>query len=141
VIAFGDLFLRDIRAYREKQLEGSGLQPVFPLWEMPTRSLAEEMIAGGLKAKLTCVDPKHLTKDFAGRDFDRQLLADFPAGIDHCGENGEYHTFAYAGPMFSRDIKVVRGEVVERDGFVYADMKPAGKAAFEPQHGKSAAKH
>src|SRR5438270_9913812 len=79
VIAFGDLFLRDIRAYREKQLEGSGLKPVFPLWEMPTRPLAEQMIVGGLKAKLTCVDPKHLSRDFAGRDFDRQLLADFPA--------------------------------------------------------------
>jgi len=125
VIAFGDLFLRDIRAYREKQLEGSGLKPVFPVWEMPTRSLAEEMIAGGLKAKLTCVDPQHLSKDFAGRDFDRQLLADFPADIDPCGENGEFHTFAYAGPMFSREVKVVRGEVVERDGFIYADMKPA----------------
>jgi uncharacterized protein (TIGR00290 family) len=124
VIAFGDLFLRDIRAYREKQLEGSGLKPIFPLWEIPTRSLADEMIAGGLKAKLTCVDPKHLSRDFAGRDFDRQLLADLPSGIDPCGENGEFHTFAYAGPMFSREIKVDVGEVVERDSFIFADIKP-----------------
>jgi uncharacterized protein (TIGR00290 family) len=129
VIAFGDLFLREIRAYREKQLEGSGLAPVFPLWEIPTRELAEEMVAGGLKAKLTCVDPRHLSRDFAGRDFDRQLLADFPAAVDPCGENGEFHSFTHAGPMFSREIKVDVGEVVERDGFIFADVKPAAQTA------------
>src|SRR5437868_254223 len=93
------------------------------------------MIAGGLKAKLTCVDPKHLSRDFAGRDFNRQLLADFPTAIDPCGENGEFHTFAYAGPMFAREIKVARGEVVERDGYVYADIKPIAKAGTQPQRG------
>jgi uncharacterized protein (TIGR00290 family) len=123
VIAFGDLFLRDIRAYREKQLEGTGLAPIFPLWEIPTRSLAKEMIAGGLKAKLTCVDPKHLNKEFAGRDFDSSLLAELPSAVDPCGENGEFHSFAYAGPMFDREIKVKCGEIVERDGFVYADLE------------------
>ena len=123
VIAFGDLFLRDIRAYREKQLESSGLTPIFPLWEMPTRSLAEQMIDGGLKAKLTCIDPKHLSKDFAGREFDRRLLAEMPASVDPCGENGEFHSFAYAGPIFSQEIKVKRGEILERDEFVYADIE------------------
>lgn len=123
VIAFGDLFLRDIRAYREKQLEGSGLTPIFPLWEIPTRALAEEMIGGGLKAKLTCIDPKHLNREFAGRDFDLRLLTELPAAVDPCGENGEFHSFAYAGPMFDREIKVKCGEIVERDGFVYADLE------------------
>jgi uncharacterized protein (TIGR00290 family) len=142
VIAFGDLFLRDIRAYREQQLEGSGLEPLFPLWEIPTHSLAEEMIATGLKAKLTCVDPKHLSRDFAGRDFDRQLLADFPASIDPCGENGEFHTFAYAGPMFSREIALEVGEVVERDGFVYADLTKVRKTPSTAQpRSSSAAEH
>jgi len=126
VIAFGDLFLREIRAYRVKQLEGSGLTPVFPLWEMPTRSLAEQMIAEGLKAKLTCVDPKHLSREFAGREFDLELLSDLPLTVDPCGENGEFHSFAYAGPMFSREIAVKSGSVVERDGFVYADIEPRG---------------
>jgi uncharacterized protein (TIGR00290 family) len=123
VIAFGDLFLREIRAYRETQLGGTGLTPIFPLWEIPTRELAEEMIAGGLRAKLTCVDPKHLSKEFAGRDFDSSLLAELPSGVDPCGEQGEFHSFAYAGPMFDREIKVKRGEIVERDGFVYADLE------------------
>ena len=139
VMAFGDLFLRDIRAYREKQLERSGLTPIFPLWEIPTRVLAEQMIAGGLKARLTCVDPKYLTKDFAGRKFDRTLLVDLPATVDPCGENGEFHTFACAGPMFSREIEVNHGEIVERDGFVFAEMQrasePPPKAAFHfPAH-------
>ena len=121
-VAFGDLFLEDVRAYREKQLEGMGLAPLFPLWGKPTRALAEEMIAGGLRAYLTCVDPRQLPASFAGRAFDRAFLDSLPAGIDPCGERGEFHTCAYAGPMFSRPLLPVLGEIVERDGFVYADL-------------------
>ena len=141
VIAFGDLFLRDIRAYREKQLEGSGLTSVFPLWEAPTRALAQEMISGGLKAKLTCIDPKHLPHEFAGRDFDQKLLADLPQGTDPCGENGEFHSFAYAGPMFSHEIKVKNGVTVEREGFVYADVEMAGDADVPRTASNSMGKH
>jgi uncharacterized protein (TIGR00290 family) len=125
VIAFGDLFLEDIRAYRERQLQGTGLEPIFPLWQIPTRQLAEEMIAGGLRAKLVCIDPKTLSSDFAGRDFDRQLLADLPPNVDPCGENGEFHTCVYSGPMFQHEIPVSSGECVEREGFWFADLIPA----------------
>jgi uncharacterized protein (TIGR00290 family) len=121
--AFGDLFLTDIRAYREKQLMGTGLDPIFPVWDIPTPQLAREMIAAGLRAKITCVDPKVLPREFAGRDFDDAFLADLPPGIDPCGENGEFHTFVYAGPMFSKPIAVRAGEIVERDGFIFADWK------------------
>ena len=121
-IAFGDLFLTDIRAYREKQLENSGLQPVFPVWGMPTRELAWSMIKSGMRAKLTCVDPKRLAPGFVGREFDEQLLSDLPPEIDPCGENGEFHTFVYAGPMFRHDLSVEVGEIVSRDGFVFADL-------------------
>jgi uncharacterized protein (TIGR00290 family) len=121
--AFGDLFLADIRAYREKQLRGTGLEPIFPVWEIPTPQLARDMIAAGLRAKVTCVDPKVLPREFAGRDFDASFLADLPSGIDPCGENGEFHTFVYAGPMFSSAIPVQVGEIVERDGFVFADIR------------------
>jgi uncharacterized protein (TIGR00290 family) len=124
-VAFGDLFLEDIRAYRERQLQGTGLEPIFPLWQIPTRELAEDMIAGGLRAKLVCVDPKKLSPDFAGRDFDRQLLADLPAAADPCGENGEFHTCVYAGPMFSSEIPVTCGDRVDRDGFYFCDVLPA----------------
>jgi uncharacterized protein (TIGR00290 family) len=123
-LAFGDLYLEDIRAYRESRMAGTGIEPVFPLWKQPTHALAEQMVAAGLRAVLTCVDPKKLPSDFAGREFDRALLRDLPAGIDPCGENGEFHTFACAGPMFRRPIEVKRGEVVERDGFVFADVTP-----------------
>ena len=126
-IAFGDLFLEEIRAYRERQLRGTGLEPIFPLWQIPTRRLAEEMISGGLRAKLVCVDPKKLSPDFAGLDFDSQLLADLPAGVDPCGENGEFHTCVYSGPMFSREIPVSTGECVERDGFSFCDLLPGGQ--------------
>jgi diphthamide synthase (EF-2-diphthine--ammonia ligase) len=122
-IAFGDLFLQDVRAYRERQLKPTGLEPLFPLWEIPTDALAREMIAGGLRAKLTCVDPKQLPSSFAGRDFDEALLRDFPAGIDPCGERGEFHTCVYAGPMFTGPLQLEAGEVVERDGFVFADFQ------------------
>lgn len=121
-IAFGDLFLADIRAYRERQLQGTGLEPLFPLWEIPTDQLARQMISAGLRAKLVCVDPKKLAPEFAGRDFDLQLLADLPTEVDPCGENGEFHSFVYAGPMFNRAIPVVAGERVERDGFWFCDV-------------------
>jgi uncharacterized protein (TIGR00290 family) len=121
-VAFGDLFLRDIRAYREKQLEGSGLQPIFPVWDLPTRELAHQMIDSGVKAKLACVDCKCLSRDFVGRGFDEQLLADLPPEIDPCGENGEFHSFVYAGPMFQYELPVTVGEIVSRDRFVFADL-------------------
>ena len=121
-MAFGDLFLADIRAYREKQLAGSGLEPLFPVWQIPTADLARTMIASGLRAKITCVDPRILPAEFAGRDFDAQFLADLPPHIDPCGENGEFHSFVYAGPGFRQPIKVSVGEIVERDGFVFADL-------------------
>jgi len=121
-MAFGDLFLEDIRRYRIETLDGSGIDPLFPIWGIPTGTLAREMIAGGLKAVLTSVDPRKLSKDFAGRQFDASLLEALPAGIDPCGEYGEFHSFCYAGPMFSAPIACKTGEVVERDGFVFADV-------------------
>ena len=124
-VVFGDLFLADIRAYREAQLAPLGLTPVFPLWQRDTRALAHAMIDGGLTARLTCVDPRALDRRFAGRAFDRALLAELPAGVDPCGENGEFHTFATGGPMFAHPIDVALGEVVERDGFVFADLTGA----------------
>ncbi len=120
-VAFGDLFLEDVRAYRERLLEGTGLTPLFPLWGLPTGPLAQAMIAGGLRAYLTCVDPR-LPADFAGRAFDAALLAELPVGVDPCGEAGEFHTFAWDGPMFSGPIPICVGEVVERDGFMFADL-------------------
>jgi len=124
-IAFGDLFLEDIRRYREDRLAGSGLEPVFPLWQKPTDALAREMIDGGLRARISCVDPRALTADFAGREFDAVLLRDLPAAVDPCGERGEFHTFAYAGPMFEHAIAIETGETVERDGFVFTDLLAA----------------
>ncbi len=121
-IAFGDLFLQDIRAYRETKLKPTGLEPLFSLWEIPTDALAREMIAGGLRAKLTCVDPKQLAASFAGRDFDEALLRDLPPETDPCGERGEFHTCVYAGPMFTAPLDLEAGEVVEREGFVFADF-------------------
>lgn len=128
-IAFGDLFLADIRAYRERQLEGTGLEPLFPVWQIPTAQLAREMIQGGVGAKLVCGDPHKLAPEFAGRDFDEQLLADFPPGVDPCGENGEFHSFVFAGPMFDAEIPIVSGERVQRDGFWFCDILPAAAAA------------
>jgi uncharacterized protein (TIGR00290 family) len=121
-IGFGDLFLRDIREYRERQLQGSGLEPLFPLWDLPTRELAVHMIRSGLKAKVTCVDPKKLDRGSAGREFDLSFLSDLPPTVDPCGENGEFHSFVYDGPMFSGPIDVQVGENVERDGFIFADV-------------------
>ena len=129
-IAFGDLFLTDVRAYRERQLKDTGLEPLFPLWGLPTAALAQEMINSGLRAKLVCVDPKQISSSFVGRDFDQTLLRDLPADADPCGENGEFHTFVYAGPMFkqqtfNRKIAIEMGEKVERDGFWFCDVLPA----------------
>jgi uncharacterized protein (TIGR00290 family) len=122
-VAFGDLFLQDVRAYRETQLKPTGLEPLFPLWEIPTAELAREMIAGGLHARLSCVDTKQLAGTFAGREFDETLLQDFPPEIDPCGERGEFHTCVYAGPMFSAPLRLQAGEVVDRDGFMFADFQ------------------
>jgi uncharacterized protein (TIGR00290 family) len=121
-IIFGDLFLRDIRAYREQKLAGTGITPLFPLWGRPTLALAHAMIESGLEAYLATVDLKKLPADFAGRRFDAQLLADLPEGVDPCGENGEFHTCVVAGPIFSRRLAVVPGERVERDGYGYCDL-------------------
>jgi uncharacterized protein (TIGR00290 family) len=121
-VAFGDLYLEDVRRYRETRMEGTGLRPLFPLWGRPTRALAREMIAGGLRARLTCVDPRVIPASLAGRAFDETLLADLPPGADPCGENGEFHTFAWDGPMFRRPVPVRLGEIVSRDGFVFADL-------------------
>ena len=123
-IAFGDLFLRDVREYRERQLAGSGLTPLFPLWEIPTASLAREMIEAGLRARISCVDATVLDGSFAGRDFDHALLADLPERVDACGENGEFHTFVCDGPMFRAPVEVEAGEIRKIDGFVYADLLP-----------------
>jgi uncharacterized protein (TIGR00290 family) len=120
--AFGDLFLADVRSYRERQLAGTGLEPLFPLWEIPTDRLAREMIAGGLRARLSCVDTKQLNASFVGREFDEALLLDLPRGADPCGERGEFHTCVYAGPMFKAPIDLENGEIVNRDGFVFADF-------------------
>jgi uncharacterized protein (TIGR00290 family) len=121
-IIFGDLFLADIRAYRDQKLAGTGITPVFPLWQRPTLPLAQAMISSGLEAYIATVDLKKLPAAFAGRKFDARLLADLPDGVDPCGENGEFHTCVVAGPMFSRSLPVAVGERVERDGYGYCDL-------------------
>lgn len=123
-VAFGDLYLEDVRRYREDRLAGTGLEPLFPIWKTkPTRDLAHDMIDAGLKARLTCVDPRKLDRSFAGREFDSRLLADLPDDVDPCGENGEFHSFAYAGPMFTEELRIRIGDIVDRDGFAFADLK------------------
>jgi uncharacterized protein (TIGR00290 family) len=124
-VAFGDLFLEDVRAYREKQLKDTGLEPVFPVWGMPTGALAKEMIASGMRAKLTCIDTGKLDGSFAGREFDESLLSALPEGVDPCGERGEFHSFVYAGPMLDAVVPVSVGQTVVRDQFVFADLVPA----------------
>ena len=121
-VAFGDLFLEDVRRYREERLEGTGLEPLFPVWGIPTRMLAEHMIDGGLRARLSCVDTRKLDPRFAGREFDRELLQELPPGIDPCGENGEFHTCVYAGPMFRAPLLLAPGETVTREPFVWRDL-------------------
>ena len=123
-VAFGDLFLEDVRRYRETHLAGTGLTPFFPLWRIPTRELARQMIDGGLRARLSCVDMRVLDASFAGREFDASLLADLPAGIDPCGEKGEFHTCVYAGPMFDRPLEIATGEAVTRPPFSWRDFRP-----------------
>lgn len=124
-VIFGDLFLADIRAYREARLADTGIGPLFPLWRRPTAQLARDQIASGSKAVLTCVDPRQLSGSFAGRTFDTELLDELPPSVDPCGENGEFHTFVWDGPGFRAPIDVVVGEVVTRGGFVFADVLPA----------------
>ncbi len=122
-MAFGDLFLEDVRKYRESRLSGTGIVPLFPIWGIPTGELATQMVDSGLKARITCIDPKRLASHFAGRDFG-DVLAELPEGVDPCGENGEFHSFAYEGPMFRRPVAIRTGDVVEREGFVFADLLP-----------------
>jgi uncharacterized protein (TIGR00290 family) len=124
-VAFGDLFLEDVRRYREERLKDTGLEPMFPLWQIPTDILAREMLAAGLGAVLTCVDPKQLDRRFAGRTYDGRLLSELPASVDPCGERGEFHTFCFGGPMFKEPIPITIGETVDRDGFVFADLEAA----------------
>lgn len=126
--AFGDLFLEDIRRYREERLAGTGITPLFPLWGIPTAELAQTMVAGGLQARLTCLDPRQLPPSFAGRAFDAEFLRELPPGVDSCGENGEFHTFAHDGPMFRQPVPLTVGETVERDGFVFTDFRPLPKS-------------
>ena len=121
-IAFGDLFLEDVRAYRVRQMKDSGLEPIFPVWGLPTRALAHEMITAGVRAKLSCVDTEKLDRSFAGREFDQALLAALPHEVDPCGERGEFHSFVYAGPMFNTSLPISVGERVVRDQFVFADL-------------------
>jgi uncharacterized protein (TIGR00290 family) len=119
---FGDLFLEDVREYRETRLAGTGITPLFPLWGRPTDRLARDMLTAGIRAVLTCVDPRVLAAEFVGRTFDEHLLADLPAGVDPCGERGEFHSFVWDGPGFSSPIPIELGEAVERDGFVFQDV-------------------
>jgi len=121
-IAFGDLYLQDVRSYRERQLAGTGLVPIFPLWQVPTSQLARDMIAGGLRARLSCIDTRVLDPSFAGREFDEELLRDLPAGVDPCGENGEFHSYSYAGPMFRAPIAIETGELHRAGDFLYTDL-------------------
>lgn len=134
-IAFGDLYLQDIRSYRETRFGNRGLELLFPLWNLPTRELAHEIISAGVKARITCVDPRSVPADWAGREYDERLLAELPASVDPCAENGEFHTFVYSGPMFKSAIDIVPGETVQREGFVYADLLPAGMAQTEKSAG------
>jgi uncharacterized protein (TIGR00290 family) len=129
-MAFGDLFLEDIKEYREAKLTGTGITPLFPLWLTPTNKLAREMISGGLRAVVTCVDPQQLPASFAGREFNEEFLFTLPNQVDPCGERGEFHTFAFDGPMFSRPVAIEVGEVAEREGFVYADLLPGSEVAL-----------
>ena len=123
-IAFGDLFLEGIRSYREESLAGTGITPLFPLWQIPTNELSRTMVNNGLKAKITCIDPKYLPAEFAGHEYDHTFLEQLPDAIDPCGENGEFHSFAYDGPMFNNKINICVGETVSRDGFIYTDLVP-----------------
>ena len=128
-IAFGDLFLEDVRAYRTRQMTGTGLEPLFPVWGIPTEKLAREMVASGLRAVLTCIDTRKLDAKFAGCQFDDHFLSSLPEGVDPCGERGEFHSFVYAGPMFEQEISVLAGERIMREHFAFADLVPANLPA------------
>ena len=128
-MAFGDLFLTDIKEYREAKLSGTGITPLFPNWLKPTDQLAREMISSGLRAVVTCVDPKQLPASFAGREFNEGFLLTLPEQVDPCGERGEFHTFAFDGPMFSKPLNIEVGEITEREGFIYADLLPASSGS------------
>jgi uncharacterized protein (TIGR00290 family) len=130
--AFGDLFLEDVRKYREDRLAGSGLTPLFPVWGIPTTALANDMIAGGLRARLACVDTRVLDASFVGREFDGRLLADLPPGIDPCGEKGEFHSCVYAGPMFRAPLRLEPGEIVSREPFVWRDQRLGSEGGQTP---------
>lgn len=133
-IAFGDLFLEDVRRYREGMLAQTRLEPLFPLWKLPTHALARQMLAANLRARVTCVDPRLLPCRYAGREFDEEFLQSLPTGIDPCGENGEFHTFVYGGPMFAERVPVRAGNVVQRDGFCFADLLPeSGEDESDPR--------
>lgn len=123
--AFGDLFLEDIREYREKSLSGTGITPIFPIWGFDTRVLSTTMLDSGLRAQITCVDPSQLAAEFSGREYDASFLSDLPPGVDPCGENGEFHSFAFDGPMFGHTINIKIGETTTRDNFVFTDLLPA----------------
>jgi uncharacterized protein (TIGR00290 family) len=122
-VAFGDLFLEDVRRYREDRLAGTGLTPIFPLWGLPTPQLARDMIDGGLRARLSCVDPRAMPRELVGAEFDDRLLAALPSSVDPCGERGEFHSCVTAGPMFATALDLEMGEIVEREGFVFADLR------------------
>jgi uncharacterized protein (TIGR00290 family) len=136
-MAFGDLFLADIKEYREAKLSGTGITPLFPIWLKPTGEFAREMISGGLRAVVTCVDPNQLPASFAGREFNEEFLSTLPERVDPCGERGEFHTFAFDGPMFIKPVDIEVGEVTERDGFVYADVLPAANDATARVHARA----
>jgi len=121
-IAFGDLFLTDVRQYRERMMEGTGIAPLFPLWGRPTAEQAREMTEGGLRARITCVDPRRMPASLAGKEYNGDFLGALPDGVDPCGENGEFHSFAFDGPMFNRPVEFAIGETVERDGFIFTDL-------------------
>jgi len=135
LMVFGDLFLADVRAYREQVLAGTGISPVFPLWQRPTGPLSREMVDAGIRAVITCVDPRQAPAELAGRWYDEELVSRLPEHVDPCGENGEFHTFVIDGPGFSYPLEVKVGDVVERDGFVFADVIPTGTAS--PSFGRT----
>ena len=122
--AFGDLYLEDIRQYRVDKLQNTGIDPIFPVWGIPTETLSKDMIASGLRTIITCIDPRKISKEFAGREYSKDFISDLPDGVDPCGENGEFHSFVFDGPMFSKSIDIKVGEVVQRDGFIFADVRP-----------------
>ena len=130
--AFGDLFLEDVRRYREERLTGTGITPLFPLWGTPTKQSSQDMVSGGLRAVVTCVDPERLPAKFAGRRYDRGFLAELPSDVDPCGEHGEFHTFAFDGPMFTRTIDLAVGDSVSREGLLFTDLLPAGHPMAHP---------